>query len=447
MHPRRVVPSPWMPDDRPEAPQLRSGAETDVVVIGGGFAGLSAALELRALGHDVILIEQQQIGYGASGRNAGHLTPTIGKDLPTLGLLYGAERARALVALAELAVGHVESLIERYAIDCAYEPVGNLIAAVHPRQHKAVDHAAAAAARFGADAVLLDAAALAARGVPPAFDRALHLRRGGILDPARYVLGLAGAVADAGVEIYEHTPVRGIVEGEQLAIETPGGMVRADLVVLATNAWTPALGALRHTILPVEVTLFRTAPLDELDRQAIDWRGREGIYTAHEMLESYRLTADHRIVGGAKLVRYGFGGRMRGPSERLTARLVAAFRDRFPALAHVEVTDVWTGPIAFALDFLPWVGRMGRFDNVLYAAGWAGHGVALASYAGPMLVDLLHGGDGPGWPLWDRRWVPLPPEPLRWLTVHALTTGFGFVDGRIDRAARGRRGAPVPRRP
>lgn len=426
-----------MPEDRPEAPRLRAGAETDVVVVGGGFAGLSAALAMRDLGHDVVLIEQQQIGFGASGRNAGHLTPTIGKDLPTLGKLYGAERARALVALAETAVGHVESLIERHGIDCDYEAVGNLIAAVHPRQHKVVDRAAAAAERFGADAELLDAAALAARGVPPGFSRALHLRRGGILDPARYVLGLAGAVADAGVEIYEHTPVRRIVDGERLTVETPGGLVRADLVVLATNAWTPALGHLRHTILPIEVTLFRTAPLDELARQGLDWRGREGIYTAHEMLESYRLTADHRIVGGAKLVRYGFGGRMPDePSERVAERLLGAFRDRFPTLADVAITDVWSGPIAFALDFLPWVGRTGRFGNVLYAAGWAGHGIALASYAGPMLADLLTGGDGPGWPLWDRRWLPLPPEPLRWLTVRALTAGFGLVDRRVDRAVR-----------
>lgn len=427
-----------MPADRPEAPQLRSGDETDVVVVGGGYAGLSAALALRELGHDVVLIEQHQIGYGASGRNAGHLTPVIGKDLPTLGKLYGLDRARALVALAEMAVAHVESLIARYDIDCGYEPVGNLLAAVHASQHTTVDRAAAAAERFGCAADLLDAAALAARGIPPTFTRALHLRRGGILDPARYVLGLAGAVADAGVQIFEHTPVRRIVDGERLSVETPGGMVRANLVVLATNAWTPALGHLRHTILPVEVTLFRTAPLDEVARQGIDWRGREGIYTAHEMLESYRLTADQRIVGGAKRVRYGFGGRLLGPSRRITDRILVAFGDRFPTLADVEITDVWTGPIAFALDFLPWVGRTGRYDNVLYAAGWAGHGIALASYAGPMLVDLLHGGNGSGWPLWDRRWLPLPPEPLRWLTVHALTAGLGLVDARVDRAARAR---------
>jgi glycine/D-amino acid oxidase-like deaminating enzyme len=125
-----------------------------------------------------------------------------------------------------------------------------------------------------------------------------------------------------------------------------------------------------------------------------------------------------------------------GPSERVTDRILAAFGDRFPTLADVEITDVWSGPIAFALDFLPWVGRTGRFDNVLYAAGWAGHGIALASYAGPMLVDLLGGGNGPGWPLWDRRWLPLPPEPLRWLTVRALTAGFGLVDARVDRAVR-----------
>jgi len=414
-----------MPADRPEAPQLQYGAETDVVVVGGGFAGLSAALAMRELGYDVVLIEQMQIGFGASGRNAGHLTPVIGKDLPTLTKLFGERPAKALAALAELSVGHVESLIAEHAIDCHYEPVGNLIAAVHERQHGVVDRAAAAAAELGIDAQVLDRAS-----------HALHLRRGGILDPARYVLGLADAAADAGVTIYEQTPVRHIVEGERIGVETPGGLLRADYVVLATNAWTPGLGYLRHTILPIEVTLFRTEPLDEPVLRGLDWHCREGIYTAHEMLESYRLTADARIVGGAKHVRYGFGGRMRGTSDRLANRLIATFRERFPTLRNVEIADVWTGPIAFALDFLPSVGRTGRHDNVLYATGWAGHGIALASYAGPMLVDLLEGGDGPGWPLWDRRWLPLPPEPLRWLTVHGITKGLGLVDRRIDRLAR-----------
>ena len=154
------------------------------------------------------------------------------------------------------------------------------------------------------------------------------------------------------------------------------------------------------------------------------------------MLESYRLTDDHRIVGGAKTVRYGFGGRALADDPATFAFLEAAFRDRFPALRHVAVTHRWGGPIAFALDFLPTVGVTGRHRNVFYSAGYAGHGIAMASYAGTMVADLLLGRDGPGRALWGRRTVPMPPEPLRWLVATGLVGLFAAIDRRTDRLVR-----------
>jgi glycine/D-amino acid oxidase-like deaminating enzyme len=222
-------------------------------------------------------------------------------------------------------------------------------------------------------------------------------------------------------------------EGSTITLATPHGTVRAAAVVLATNAYTPALGWLRSTIARFHVYLFATAPLTDAERTAIGWRCREGIYSAHEMLESYRLTADNRIVGGAKTVRYGFDGRALEDDPATFAFIEAAFRDRFPAIRHVRVTHRWGGPIAFALDFLPAVGVTGTFKNVYYSAGYAGHGIAMASYAGTMLADLLLGRDGPGRALWGRRSVPMPPEPFRRLVAHALVGAFGAVDRRVDR--------------
>ncbi len=218
-------------------------------------------------------------------------------------------------------------------------------------------------------------------------------------------------------------------------LHTPGGRVRARAAILATNAYTPELGFLRHRIVRLHVYLFATAPLSATQRAAVDWRGREGIYTAHEMLESYRLTDDDRIVGGAKCVRYGYGGRaLAGPDAATAALLETAFRARFPPLRDLPITHRWGGPIGFALDFLPAVGRTGRRGNIYYSAGYAGHGVALASYAGTMLTDLLLGRDGPGRALWSRRPIPLPSEPLRWLVVHGITGVLGAIDRRVDRA-------------
>jgi glycine/D-amino acid oxidase-like deaminating enzyme len=415
---------------------LRGDCDVEVAIIGAGYTGLSTALALAADGVETVVVEAHHAGFGASGRNAGHLTPTIGKDLPTLARVFGRERARALVALAETAIRHVEGLIARLAIACDYQPVGNVVAAVHPRQHGVVDRAARAAVALGAHGELLDGAAMRRRGLPAVFTRGFLEPLGGVLDPGRYVEGLRAALVGSGGTLYEHTPVERLERGRPFALHTPAGRLRARRVVVATNAYTPALGVLRQRVLPVRVQLFRTAPLTAAQRARIDWRGGEGIYTAHEMLESYRLTADARIVGGAKLVRYAFGGRETPDVDACVAvRLETVFRRRFPELRDLEITEHWGGPIAFTLDFLPAVGRGGVDGDLLHAVGYAGHGVALATYAGQMLADLLRGRRGPGAALWSRRGVPLPPEPLRWLVFHALTAVFGLIDARTDRLA------------
>jgi gamma-glutamylputrescine oxidase len=419
------------------AAPLAGDLDVDAAIIGAGYTGLSTALALRRQGLRVAVLEQCIAGFGASGRNAGHLTPTIGKDLPTLARVFGRVRGRALVELVQTAIAHVEREIAEHQIACDYEPVGNVMAAVHQRQHHALDAAARAAEALGLDGEILEPDAMRRRGLPRAFTRGFLLTRGGILDPGRYARGLKSAALAAGAQLYEGTPVARIEDGEPAVVHTPGGRVRARLAILATNAYTPALGFLARRIVRIHVYLFATAPLDAAQRAAIDWRGREGIYTAHEMLESYRLTADHRIVGGAKTVRYGYGGAALADDAATYTVIETAFRDRFPELRDLPIEHRWGGPIAFALDFLPAVGRTGRRGNILYSAGYAGHGLALASYAGSMVADLALGRDGPGHTLWSRRGIPLPPEPLRWLVVKGLTGVLGAIDRRVDRSVRG----------
>ena len=411
--------SPWLAEADELNPPLADDLEVDVAIIGAGLTGLCSALELQAQGLSVALIESATAGFGASGRNAGHLTPTIGKDLPTLTRFFGRERVRALLHLVETAIGYVETLIEQYAISCDYEPVGNIVAAVHPRQYANLDRAAAAAAAYGVAGELLEPDEMRKRGLPASFQRGYLEPHGGILHPGRYVRGLRRAALQAEIALYEQTAVQRIDATQPAVVHTPKACVRARHVVIATNAYTPTLGVLRSAVLPMYVQLFQTEPLSPAQHSLIDWRGHEGIYTAHEMLESYRLTSEGRIVGGAKHVRYGFAGRtLPDYSPALAASLELIFRLRFPQLSDLKITDHWGGPIAMALDFLPAVGRLGKHGNVLYAVGYAGHGVALASYAGRMLTDLLLERNGPGSALWSRRRLPLPPEPLRWLIVH-----------------------------
>lgn len=431
------APSPWLQEPAAPQPALEGEQAADVAVIGAGYTGLSAALALRREGMSVAVIEAETVGFGASGRNAGHLTPTIGKDLPTLTRFYGRERVAALVRLAETAVTYTENLIREHGIDCQYEAVGNVIAAVHERQHASLDRAAEAASACGVAGTILERDEMRRRGLPQAFTRGYFEPHGGILHPGRYVRGLARAAVAGGAVLFERSRVTGIDEGALTVVRTPRGTVRCRHVVLATNAYTPDLGYLRRSGVRLHVQLFRTAPLDARQLAAVDWHERQGIYTAHEMLESYRLTADNRIVGGAKTVRAGFAGTMQPDVDpAVAADLERVFRRRFPELADVAVTDSWGGPIFMSLDFLPVVGRMGGGRNILYSIGYAGHGLAQASYAGAMIADLLLGRDGPGAVLWSRRRLPVPPEPLRWLAFKGVTALFGAIDRRTDALAR-----------
>lgn len=426
--------SPWLAEVEEPSEPLADRVEADVVIVGAGLTGLSSALAMRREGLSVAIVEREIAGFGASGRNAGHLTPTIGKDLPTLAWMFGRERARALVHLAERAIEHTERLIAAHGIACDYEAVGNVLAAVHPSQAATVEKAAATAADLGAEGELLDAAAMRRLGVPERFVLGFREPSGGILNPATYVRGLRRAVLEAGARLFEQSPVTRVEPGATVVVHTPRGRVEARHLVVATNAYSGELPTGAPPVARIHVQLFATAPLDAEQLASLGWKSRAGIYTAHEMLESYRLTADGRIVGGAKHIRYGYGGRpLPDVDPEVAASLEATFRARFPELREVPVTSRWGGPIGFALDFLPSVGRTGRHRNVLYSIGYAGHGLAQASYAGEMIADLLLERDGPGEALWGRRRIPMPPEPLRWLVSQVLTRTFAWIDGRVDR--------------
>lgn len=160
--------SPWVVRPVDLQPPLRSHISASFAVIGAGYTGLSAALALKGAGADVVVVEREFAGFGASGRNAGHLTPTIGKDLPTL-MLFGKRRAAQLVRFADEAVRHVESLIEQYRIECDYVPSGNIMAAVHPKHEARLRHAATVAAQIGAHVRFLSRDEMRARGIPPSF--------------------------------------------------------------------------------------------------------------------------------------------------------------------------------------------------------------------------------------------------------------------------------------
>ncbi len=437
------APSFWLePEPRP-GPALSEDLEVDVAIVGAGYTGLSAALALRERGASVAVVERDYAGFGASGRNAGHLTPTIGKDVPSLLRFYGRRRARLLVALADNAVEHTEAKISALGIDCDYVPCGNVLAGVHSGHLALLEKAAAAAREAGAPVKSLSAAEMRERGLPRGFTCGYIEERGGVLQPAKYVRGLREAAISAGVRLFEGTPVESIKDGAPVRLRAPGGTVSADKCIVATNAFTSELGLLRSVCVPIIVSMFATAPLSDEQRERIGWPGREGVYTAHEVLESYRLSADGRLVGGSRFIGYFYGNGIPGaPAPAPLDRQERMFRARFPELADVTIEQRWSGPTAFTLDFLPAIGRTGDRGNILYSIAYAGHGVAMASFAGD-LVGSMAAGEAPD-ERWDvllkRRRPPIPPEPVRWAAVKGITATLEWIDRRTDRRAARERG-------
>lgn len=429
--------SPWTrePDD-PGAP-LQGEQRADVVIIGAGYTGLSAALSLREQGVDVLVLERDFAGAGASGCNAGHLTPTIGKDLPTLLRMFGEERAQALVQFADQAVEYTEHIVKHLGIECSYEPNGNVLAAVHPKHEKRLLEAAAMASRLGADVRFLSGEEMRERGLPRAFHCGVLEQRGGVLDPGQYVTGLRQAAIDAGVRLHEHSPVQSIDESTPVRVRCDGGVVSADSAIVATNAYSRSIGFMPRKVVPLRVSLFETEPLSASQLAAIDWNGREGIYTSHEVLESYRLSARNTIIGGSRVVRYAYGSKLaQGYDPGAFETIESAFRQRFPQLEGVPVQRFWGGWIGLGLDFLPMIGTTGDQENIHYGFGYAGHGVAQATLMGAMLSDRVLGSAHECESALARRAWPWPPEPLRYAAYEAVTRVLYAIDARTDRQLR-----------
>jgi gamma-glutamylputrescine oxidase len=426
--------SVWLERPSDLQPELRDHIKADVVIIGGGYTGLNTALALKEAGVDVVLLEMDYCGAGASGRNQGHLTPTIGKDLPTLVKYVGRNRALDYLRFADRAVRFTEATFKKYSIDCDYRAVGNIIGGMHPRHREPLERAADLAASLGLSHTFLVEDEMRRRRLPKVFRFGVFEQCGGHLHPGKYLSGLRQTAIKAGVHIYEGTRVTRIEDsGSPVRLTTLKGSVRADKAVVATNAYTPTtLGLLRSRVAPLRVTLFQTKKLTDAQREAIGWDGGEGIYTAHESLESYRPSPDGRIIGGSKFVHYGYGSTLvTGYQPEVFRQWTELLKERFPELPGLEIDTFWGGWIGMTLDFLPFSFSNPR-GNVFFGMGYNGHGIAQATLNGSMLADQVLGRPNEDVETLRRRVFPLPPEPVRWATFQTLKWYYERIDRAVD---------------
>ena len=429
----------WMRDRHQTHDALAGNLDVDVAVIGAGFTGLSAAKFLAQQGNSIAVVEQGIIGEGASGRNCGQIGAEIGRNLAALENDIGRDAAADVLSILRDAILHLESLIDDNGIDCDYVRSGNIFAGVHEAHRARVEKIASVARAHGFPVDAIDGAQVEALGLPPAVRCGFHDKTGGRLDPAKLVAGLARVALGSGdVTIFERTRVTGIEDGQVLTIHTDSGRIRCRSCVLATNAYSPQLGFLKRKILPAHVSVAVTQPLTDRQLNAVGWSGVGGMYTAHNVIENLRLTADRRILVGTKRVRVGFGNRHpRQNDPQVFGALQRVLNDRFPELDGIRLASGWTGRVAVTSDSVPVIGRTGSHKNIIYSAGYSGHGIAMSAYSGRHIA-ALHAGQplGHASVLQDRRVLPVPPEPFAWLGATTLFAALSRQDAAVDRKAR-----------
>ena len=424
----------WTPHPKIAEPALLEDETADIVIIGGGFTGLNCAIALRDCGVDVAILEADFCGAGSSGRNAGHLTPTISKDFPTLVKYFGESKAVEFANFAERAVLHTESVLKEHNIECDYAPNGNVIGGVHPKQRKGLEHMCEQAARLGINTSFLDEDEVRRRKLPPFVLFGALEGHGGQLNPGKYVAGLRKVALEKGVRIYENTRVTDYQkQGGKIKVSANMCSIEADKLIVATNAYTPeTFRKKKSRVFPLRVTLFRTPVLNPEQREALEWPGEEGIYTGHEALENYRLTADGRISGGSKLVQYGYGSKLvSGNRPDIFRQWREIFAQRFGHVPGLEIEQFWGGWIGMTLDFIPLL-ETEMDGRVMYGVGFNGHGIAQGTMFGRLLADVALGQQNGDRDLFDRRIFPLPPEPFRWMGIKALTYGYDRADRKTD---------------
>jgi glycine/D-amino acid oxidase-like deaminating enzyme len=417
---------------------LRADIEVDVAIIGGGFTGLSSAYHLKKAEPNlrIALLESQVIGFGASGRNGGFNMTLFGLTLDITALRFSKEKAKAAHHYMERAVDYLQTLVTDLKIDCDYEHTGFLRVATSEKYKKRILKEMDLAHELGLEGIeWLDKDRTREQIRSPLYVGAWWEPRCGILNPAKLSWGWADILGSLGVEIYENSPVAEIArDNGKIRLRTPIGSVKADKVVMATNAWSHFFKELKRKQVPVWTHIVLTEPITTEQFKEIGWQNRQGIEDARNLVHYYRLTADNRLVMGGRDVTFSYGKDMNKDLNADTfAGLKDDVRELFPVLRDIRFTHEWGGPVSVPLDMAPAIGFAGD-KNVVYSLGTVGHGVSMTHLNGRTVADLILERQTDLIDVFfvNRRTIPWPPEPLRNLTIKAILGYMHWEDRRYD---------------
>lgn len=364
------------------APKLEGETQADVVVIGGGYTGLHAALNAVERGFSVVLLEAGRIGWGASGRNGGQMIPGWRKGATDLIAKYGRDHAKALFEMALAARTMTLERIVKHNIQCDLHVNGHLTLAAKPSDPDWMREEAAALAEVMdyPHARVLSAEEARAKVAAPGFHGALLDECGGQLHPLNYALGLADAARAAGVVVHEQSRVVRMETAEGVVAHTESGVVRARYGVLACDALLEGLEPrIAGRIMPVANYLIATEPLQRPEELIAD---HLAVSDSRFVVNYFRMSEDGRLI---------FGGGERyspEPPADIATFVCGHMLGVFPQLRDVRIDHAWGGLVSITMSRLPHIGRHG---DLFFAHGYSGQGVLMPALAGKVVVDAMAG--------------------------------------------------------
>jgi glycine/D-amino acid oxidase-like deaminating enzyme len=364
---------------------------TDVAVVGAGFTGLSAARALAKRGVQVAVLEAETLGWGASSRNGGMVLTGMKLPVPTLIKRYGRETVRRMYAASLASIDCVEQIVREESIDCNFARCGHMEVACKQAHFEEYEESAALIKReFNHTLSIIPKGELRAEIGSDIYYGGLVDEVSAGLNPARYVAGLAQAAQHAGARLYDHTRVEAIETQKangtrRFLVRTSRGTLAAREVILASGAYTTGVTpSLRRKVIPIGSYIIATEVLPDELAHELSPRNRM-IYDSKHFLYYYRLTPDRRMLFGGRAAFF--------PENKNTVRRSAEILRRgmievYPQLRDTKVEFVWGGTLDFAFDVMP---HAGQLDGMYYAVGFAGHGVAAATWHGTKLAGLICG--------------------------------------------------------
>ena len=427
-----------LPKNLSENPSLETSEKADVVIIGGGYTGLSAGYHLKMLNSnlDVCVLESEICGYGASGRNGGFSMTLFGLTKGITKFRFGDAKARDAQIYLEEAVDYLHELITKNKLNCDYERSGYLLVATSPAQIKRLEHDFGIIKRWGSTGVeRWERDRLAKEFNTDFYQLGWFEPRCGILNPAKLVREMKRITEKKGVVIYENSPVTGFEKkgNGKFRVRTAKGEVHCEYLVLATNAYSNTFPQLKSLQTPVFTHIVLTEPLGKQQLKSIGWKCRAGVEDARDFIHYYRLTADNRIAMGGGDVSLTYGLNFdHDDNEKIFDHLERHITEVFPQLKGVKVTHRWGGPVSITLDMAPAIGYIGNDKKAIFSLGCMGHGVSMTTLNGLTIAEMIVNKKTSRTKLFfvGRKTIPWPPEPIKFGLSQAVR-GYMKLEDRV----------------